>query len=161
MGLIADDATATFVYVLTKNWIPMTSGNFVAGAFIIAGNVEFCRIIFSLIVLFKLIFFHAAPFGTLFIAVVKFGGNLFDWLPAHQCRRLVCGCGRICVPWHYACVPQFRQWVVPLPLPARYAVWWAFSEQPRFCFPACTVRAREFWRHLDRSSESCVCVNSY
>ena len=45
MGPIADDTTVTFVDVLSKNRIPMTLGNFVAGAFIFAGNVEFCRIV--------------------------------------------------------------------------------------------------------------------
>eukprot|EP00929_Paragymnodinium_shiwhaense_P032272 TRINITY_DN1791_c0_g2_i1.p2 TRINITY_DN1791_c0_g2~~TRINITY_DN1791_c0_g2_i1.p2 ORF type:complete len:151 (+),score=44.37 TRINITY_DN1791_c0_g2_i1:44-454(+) len=36
IGLLANGSDVTFVDVLVKNWIPVTLGNFVAGAFIVA-----------------------------------------------------------------------------------------------------------------------------
>jgi formate/nitrite transporter len=38
LGLIADNTPVTFADVLVKNWIPVTLGNFFAGAFIVAGG---------------------------------------------------------------------------------------------------------------------------
>jgi len=38
LGLLADGSDITFQDVLVKNWIPVTLGNFVAGAFIVAGG---------------------------------------------------------------------------------------------------------------------------
>lgn len=41
IGLLADDSDVSFWDVLVKNWIPVTMGNFVAGAFIVAGGYSF------------------------------------------------------------------------------------------------------------------------
>lgn len=41
LGLMAGTSDVTFADVLLKNWIPTTLGNFVAGAFIIAGGYSF------------------------------------------------------------------------------------------------------------------------
>jgi len=38
IGLLAGEPDVTFMDVLVKNWIPVTLGNFVAGAFIVAGG---------------------------------------------------------------------------------------------------------------------------
>jgi formate/nitrite transporter len=41
IGLLADGSDVTFWDVLVKNWIPVTLGNFAAGAFIVAGGYSF------------------------------------------------------------------------------------------------------------------------
>eukprot|EP00929_Paragymnodinium_shiwhaense_P021014 TRINITY_DN13821_c0_g2_i1.p1 TRINITY_DN13821_c0_g2~~TRINITY_DN13821_c0_g2_i1.p1 ORF type:complete len:427 (+),score=110.41 TRINITY_DN13821_c0_g2_i1:88-1368(+) len=42
IGLLVDsDSEVTFLDVLVKNWIPVTLGNFVAGAFIVAGGYSY------------------------------------------------------------------------------------------------------------------------
>jgi len=38
IGLLVDESDVTFADVLLKNWVPVTLGNFVAGAFIVAGG---------------------------------------------------------------------------------------------------------------------------
>merc|ERR1712187_490695 len=41
LGLMANENDVTFADVLLKNWIPVTLGNFFAGAFIVAGGYSF------------------------------------------------------------------------------------------------------------------------
>merc|ERR1719446_996818 len=41
IGLLAGVPDVSFMDVLVKNWIPVTLGNFVAGAFIVAGGYSF------------------------------------------------------------------------------------------------------------------------
>merc|ERR1711988_1655969 len=41
IGLLAGDPEVTFMDVLVKNWIPVTLGNFFAGAFIVGGGYSF------------------------------------------------------------------------------------------------------------------------
>eukprot|EP00929_Paragymnodinium_shiwhaense_P113701 TRINITY_DN81_c0_g1_i3.p1 TRINITY_DN81_c0_g1~~TRINITY_DN81_c0_g1_i3.p1 ORF type:complete len:318 (-),score=82.17 TRINITY_DN81_c0_g1_i3:487-1440(-) len=41
IGLLANNSEVTFVDVLVKNWIPVTLGNFVAGAFIVAAGYSY------------------------------------------------------------------------------------------------------------------------
>eukprot|EP00929_Paragymnodinium_shiwhaense_P032271 TRINITY_DN1791_c0_g1_i1.p2 TRINITY_DN1791_c0_g1~~TRINITY_DN1791_c0_g1_i1.p2 ORF type:complete len:148 (+),score=38.83 TRINITY_DN1791_c0_g1_i1:3-446(+) len=41
IGLLADKSEVTFVDVLVKNWIPVTLGNFIAGAFIVAAGYSY------------------------------------------------------------------------------------------------------------------------
>eukprot|EP00929_Paragymnodinium_shiwhaense_P021015 TRINITY_DN13821_c0_g3_i1.p2 TRINITY_DN13821_c0_g3~~TRINITY_DN13821_c0_g3_i1.p2 ORF type:complete len:126 (+),score=18.86 TRINITY_DN13821_c0_g3_i1:2-379(+) len=41
IGLLANGSDVTFADVLLKNWIPVTLGNFVAGAFIVAAGYSY------------------------------------------------------------------------------------------------------------------------